>query len=308
MDIKSLRAMRAAELTKITAGFDKTANPEAKSYKDDRFWKPERDKAGNASATIRFLSRTEGDELPWVKVYSHGFQGPGGRWYIDNCATTLGQNCPVCEYNSKLYASSSDKNSPARKQASAQKRKLSYISNILVVSDPKHPENEGKVFLFKYGKKIFDRLMDKARPAFEDETPVNAFDYWEGANFKLRMKTVDRIPNYDSSVWDEVGAIADTDEEILEIVNQQYKLSEFVDPSQFKPYDQLKTKLDGVLNNVASPTATDIAEDDAPLPTAPARQVVSRPAPTPKATKRATVDLDDDDDAMSYFQQIADED
>jgi hypothetical protein len=310
MDIKSLRAMRNNDFSKITNEFEKTTNPEGekKSFADDRFWKPERDKAGNASATIRFLARTEGDELPWVKIFTHGFQGPGGRWYIENSLTTLGQADPVGELNQKLWNSTTDDNSPARKQARAQKRKLTYIANILVINDPKHPEFNGTVRLYKFGKKIFDMIMDKARPTFEDEQPVNVFDYWEGANFKLRMKTVDRYPNYDSSTWEEVSPVADSDEEILEIVKQQHKLSEFADPKNFKSYDELKTKLEQVLNGAsvgtnAAAIAAQRDEYDAPT----VRQAApTRPAPAPKS-KPAPGD-DEDDDVMSYFQSLADSD
>lgn len=307
MDLNKLRASRNSDFSKIANEFEKSANPESgqKSYEDTRFWKPERDKAGNATATIRFLARTEGDELPWVKLFSHGFKGPTGRWYIENSLTTIGQPDPVGELNSKLWNSTTDDQSPARKQARDQKRKLSYISNILVINDPKHPENNGKVFLFKFGKKIFDKIMDKARPTFEDQDPVNVFDYWEGANFKLRIKMVDRFPNYDASEFEAVAPLADTDEEILEVVNQQYKLSEFTDPKNFKSYDELKKKLETVLNGapVGGETANDIAT--AEYDTAPAPQPRAAAAPAPKSKPAAS---DDDDDMMSYFQSIADED
>lgn len=309
MDLKSLRAMRTSDFSKIAQEFEKTVNPEAskESYKDDRFWKLERDKAGNASATIRFLPRTEGDELPWVKIFSHGFQGPGGRWYIENSLTTIGQVDPVSELNTKLWNSTTDDNSPARKQARAQKRKLSYIANILVIYDPKHPENNGKVMLFKFGKKIFDMIMDKARPTFEDEKPVNVFDYWEGANFKVRMKTVDRFPNYDSSTWEDVSPVADSDEDILAIAKQQHKLSEFTDPKSFKSYDELKAKLEQVLNGAApAKTAAQLADED-DIPVAKPKAPPAKPAPAPAKSKAAKVD-DDDEDALSYFQSIADED
>lgn len=310
MDIKTLRASRNNDLSKITAEFEKSANPESgqKSYEDTRFWKPERDKAGNATATIRFLNRTEGDELPWVKVWSHGFKGPTGRWYIENSLTTLGQADPVSELNMKLWNATTDDKSPERKQARDQKRKLSYIANVLVINDPKHPENNGKVFLFKFGKKIFDKIMDKARPTFEDEQPVNVFDYWEGANFKLRMKMVDKFPNYDSSEFEPAAPVADTDEEILEVVKAQYKLVEFTDAKNFKTYDQLKTKLDQVLSGapVSESTASKLSDEDfdaAPrVKTVAAPQPASRPAPAPKAKS------EDDDFDLSYFQSIADED
>jgi len=242
MDIQTLRKMRNSDFGKIAGEFEKIANPQTqtKSYADDRFWKLEGDKAGNGTATLRFLPRVEGDELPWVRIFSHGFQGPTGKWYIENSLTTLGENDPVGELNTQLWNSGSDAN---KKIAQAQKRKLSFIANVLVVSDPKHPENEGKVFLFKFGKKIFDKIMDKARPTFEDEKPVNVFDFWEGANFKLRMRKKDGYTNYDESAFADPTAISNDDEAILKIANQQHKLAEFLDRKNFKSYDELKKKL-----------------------------------------------------------------
>jgi hypothetical protein len=306
MDLNSLRKMRNSDFSKIAQEFEKTVNPQqTQSYEDTRFWKPERDKSGNAQATIRFLPRTEGDELPWVKIFSHGFQGPGGKWYIENSLTTLGQNDPVGELNAKLWNSGSEAN---KDLARKQKRRLHYIANVLIVSDPKHPENEGQVKLFKFGKKIFDKIMDKARPTFEDEEPVNVFDYWEGANFKLRMKTVEGYPNYDQSTFAEPSAIADDDEEILAIAKQQHKLSEFLDAKNFKSYDELKKKLDMVLNgDFVGMTAEEIAEQEdrpvmeAPQPAAkPPVKVASKPAKEPSVT-------DDDDDVLSYFQSLTED-
>jgi len=306
MDLNTLRKMRNSDFSKIAQEFEKTVNPQqTQSYEDTRFWKPERDKSGNAQATIRFLPRTEGDELPWVKIFSHGFQGPGGKWYIENSLTTLGQNDPVGELNAKLWNSGSEAN---KDLARKQKRRLHYIANVLIVSDPKHPENEGQVKLFKFGKKIFDKIMDKARPTFEDEEPVNVFDYWEGANFKLRMKTVEGYPNYDQSTFAEPSAIADDDEEILDIAKQQHKLSEFLDAKNFKSYDELKKKLDMVLNgDFVGMTAEEIAEQEdrpvmeAPQPAAkPPVKVASKPAKEPSVT-------DDDDDVLSYFQSLTED-
>jgi hypothetical protein len=311
MDLKSLRASRNTDFSKMTAEFEKSSSPggDKKSYQDDRFWKPERDKAGNASATIRFLARTEGDELPWVKVFSHGFKGPTGRWYIEDSLTTIGQPDPVGELNMRLWNSTTDDQSPARKQARTQKRKLSYIANILVINDPKHPENNGKVFLFKFGKKIFDKIMDKARPTFEDEEPVNVFDYWEGANFKLRMKQVEGFPNYDSSEFESPSSISDDDEDILGVAKQQYVLAEFNDPKNFKSYDELKRKLDAVLSseNSYTPRAEAVEEDFTPAPKVKAAPAPgpSKAAPAPKA--KASAD-EDDEDMMSYFASIANDD
>jgi hypothetical protein len=301
MDIQTLRKMRNSDFGKIAGEFEKIANPQTqtKSYADDRFWKLEGDKAGNGTATLRFLPRVEGDELPWVRIFSHGFQGPTGKWYIENSLTTLGENDPVGELNTQLWNSGSDAN---KKIAQAQKRKLSFIANVMVVSDPKHPENEGKVFLFKFGKKIFDKIMDKARPTFEDEKPVNVFDFWEGANFKLRMRKKDGFTNYDESAFAEPSAISGDDEAILKIANSQHKLAEFLDRKNFKSYDELKKKLEEVLSgdSFASKSAAELSEEDRPVASAP--KIASKPAPSIASAS------DDDEDVMSYFEKIAKED
>jgi hypothetical protein len=301
MDINTLRKMRGQDFGKISTEFDKIANPQSdsKSYQDDRFWKLEADKAGNGTATIRFLPRADGDELPWVKIFSHGFQGPTGKWYIENSLTTIGENDPVGELNSRLWNTGADSD---KEIARKQKRKLSYIANVLIVSDPKHPENEGQVKLFKFGKKIFDKIMDKARPTFEDETPVNVFDFWEGAEFKLRMRKVDGYPNYDQSAFMEPSEIADSEEEILAIANKQHKLSEFLDRKNFKTYEELSRKLASVLNTEAAApvTAATLQEDDDYTP--PQRTVVKDTVSTVKISKSSD---SEDDDAMSYFKKIA---
>ena len=307
MDLNSLRASRNQDFGKIASAFDKISNPQSdsKSYEDDRFWKLEADKAGNGTAVIRFLPRVEGDELPWVKIFSHGFKGPTGKWYIENSLTTLGQNDPVGELNTTLWNSGSDAN---KEIARTQKRRLHFVSNVLIVSDPKHPENEGKVMLFKFGKKIFDKIMNKAKPTFEDEKPVNVFDLWEGANFKLRMRKVEGYPNYDESTFSDPAPVKPTDEEILKVVNAQYKLSEFVDPKNFKSYEELKAKLDSVLSGAASygTTASDLANE--PLPVAEAKTFTSAPPPSFTAAPAAKApEINDDDDVMSFFQKIADE-
>jgi hypothetical protein len=298
MDINTLRKMRNQDFGKISSEFNKIANPQSdsKSYQDDRFWKLEADKAGNGTATLRFLPRAEGDELPWVKIFSHGFQGPTGKWYIENSLTTIGENDPVGELNSRLWNTGSDAD---KEVARKQKRKLAYYANVLVVSDPKHPENEGKVMLFKFGKKIFDKIMDKARPTFEDETPVNVFDLWEGADFKLRMRKVDGYPNYDQSAFQEPSAISEDEDQILAIVNSQHKLGEFLDKKNFKTYEELSRKLVSVLNSESAPTqsAASLASDDdgyvPPVSTA------------KKAPVKISASTDNDDEAMSYFKKIA---
>jgi hypothetical protein len=301
MDIQSLRKMRNSDFGAISSAFEKVANPqsEQKSFTDDRFWRLEGDKAGNGTATIRFLPRVEGDELPWVRIFSHGFQGPTGKWYIENSLTTLGENDPVGELNTQLWNSGSEAN---KEIARKQKRRLSFTANILIVSDPKHPENEGKVFLWKFGKKIFDKIMDKARPTFEDEKPVNVFDFWEGANFKLRMRKKDGYANYDESAFMEPAPVG-SDDDIVKYASAQHKLSEFTDRKNFKSYDELKKKLNEVLSgdSFASKSAAQIAEDE-DRPVAQAPKIASKPAPAPKAME------EDDDDVMSYFEKIAKED
>jgi hypothetical protein len=302
MDISALRKSRQNDFTKILGEFDKIAKPSeggSKSYEDDRFWKLTPDKAGNATATIRFLPRVEGDEFPWVRVFNHSFQGPTGKWYIENSLTTLGENDPVGELNSRLWNSGSEAN---KEIARKQKRKLTYIANVYIINDPAKPENNGQVKLFKFGKKIFDKIMDKANPTFEDEKPVLVFDLWEGADFKLRMRKVDGYSNYDQSQFMDQTEIAPTDEEKLAIVEKQYKLSEFLDRKNFKSYDELKKKLEMVLSGDSAPTksAAQMAEED-DRPEAPAPKMVSKPAPQPARS----VSTDDEDDDLSYFQKLA---
>ena len=304
MDINTLRKSRNQDFSKILGEFDKIAKPNeggGKSYEDDRFWKLTADKAGNATATIRFLPRVEGDEFPWARVFNHSFQGPTGKWYIENSLTTLGENDPVGELNSRLWNSGSEAN---KEIARKQKRKLTYIANIYIINDPAKPENNGTVKLFKFGKKIFDKIMDKANPTFEDEKPVLVFDLWEGADFKLRMRKVDGYSNYDQSQFMEQSEIAPTDEEKLEIVSKQYKLSEFLDKKNFKSYDELKKKLEMVLSGESAPTksAAQMAEEeDRPVAAVPER--TSKPAFTPRAVATTA----DEDDDLSYFQKLANE-
>ena len=295
MDIEKLRSMRNTDFGQISKAFDKITNPssETKSYVDERFWKLQPDKAGNATAVIRFLPRVEGDELPWVRVFKHSFQGPTGRWYIENSLTTFGDKDPVSEMNNRLWNSGSE---ASKDLARKQKRRLTYTTNILVISDPKNPENEGKVFLFQFGKKIFDKIMDKARPTFEDEKPVNVFDLWEGADFKLRMRKVDGYANYDQSQFSEPSQLFEGDEQkLLDVVGQQHKLSEFLDKDKyFKTYEDLSRKLVDVLGEgEPMPTASDIAEQK---------------VPTPAAAPAAASSSGDDDGMLSYFQKIAEED
>jgi len=298
MSISALRNQNS--LDKLLKQVQKDESPvqEKKSYVDERLWKPNVDKAGNGYAVIRFLPAPQGEDLPWVRVWNHAFQGPTGQWYIENSLTTLNQKDPVSEYNTQLWNSGIESD---KEIARKQKRKLQYYSNIYVVSDPSAPENEGKVFLYKYGKKIFDKLMEAMQPAFEDETAINPFDFWEGANFKLKIRKVDGYWNYDKSEFESASALNDDDAALEGIYNKQHSLNEFVAPSNFKSYDELKARLDAVLTGsvTTGKTAAQMVEEDTTDFTP---QFKSEPTPEP-----ASVSADDDDDAMSYFEKLANE-
>lgn len=305
IDISTLRNSRVSNLANMIA-----ENNTQTDYTDNRYWKITRDKSGNGSAIIRFLpnipnsavslpNNMQPTNLPFVKIFSHAFKGPTGKWYIENCLSTIGMDDPVNQYNSVLWASSDDDKSPAKKQVREQKRKLNYISNILVVNDPADSENNGKVFLFKYGKKIFDKIMDKVSPPFADQTAVNVFDLWEGANFKLRIRQADGFPNYDLSEFETSSAVASSDEAILKIANACYDLNELLQMSNFKPYDQLKTKLDMTLGKVNTMKEVSSA---VPKSAGPAMEYKSK-------LKSVEPEVpESDEDMMQYFQSIADQD
>jgi|TARA_Y100000294_G_scaffold38066_1_gene33735 hypothetical protein len=282
----------------LTKQLEKTIDqPDKKNkYQDDRLWKPELDKSGNGFAIIRFLPAIEGEDMPWQRVWHHAFQGPGGQWYIENSLTTLNKKDPVSVENTRLWNTGveSDKDI-ARKR----KRKLQYYSNILVVSDPKHPENDGKIFLYKFGKKIFDKITEAMNPAFEDEKATNPFDFWEGANFKLKIRKVDGFWNYDKSEFEQISKIKTTDDEIDKIWKSQYALKPFVDPTSFKPYDELKEKLNRVLTGTRSTESV----EDIDLPP------VSNDVPT--SSNRTSVEKEEKSngsDDLSYFSKLAEDD
>ena len=271
---------------------------EKKSYKDERLWKPELDKTGNGYAVLRFLPAVEGENMPWAKLWNHAFQGPTGQWYIENSLTTLNNNDPVSEMNSAYWNSGLESD---KEIARRQKRKLQYYSNIYVVSDSRHPEHEGKVFLFRYGKKIFDKLMEAMQPAFEDETPVNPFDFWQGANFKLKIRKVDGYWNYDKSEFEAPSALFDNDDAIEEVWNKQYALNEFTAPTNFKSYDELKTRLSMVLAGTTTVgNVTTLMEDEPVLSTL---TVDTKEEPAPAVSVN-----DDTEDTMDYFQKLAEDD
>ena len=269
---------------------------------DERFWKPEVDAAGNGYAVIRFLPAIEGETVPWAKLYSHAFQGTGG-WYIENSLTTLGESDPVGEINRNLWNSGSDED---KETCRKQKRKLSYYSNIYVVKDPKNPSNEGRVFLYKYGKKIHDKILAAMQPEFQDETPVNVFDLWEGANFKLKIKKVAGYWNYDSSEFDNVSALSADDTALEKVWKSEYSLASFLAADNFKTYEQLQARLNLVLGVTSRPSYSEEEEDFEPVAQEPASSFRSRVVATPVPVKEASVV--DDDDALSYFARLAEED
>jgi gp32 DNA binding protein like len=299
ISLADLKKSRSLDFGNITKALSKTTEGGYTKEEDDYF-KLTRDKAGNGSAVIRFLPAAPGDELPWVQIYSHAFQGPTGRWYIENCLSTIGQDDPVNVYNKSLWATEIEAN---KKQAQAQKRKLQYIANVLVISDPGNRENEGKVMKYKFGKKIFEMIMMKVQPTFPDEAPVNVFDLWEGANFKLRIRQYEGYGNYDQSSFANPSPVAETDEEILEIVNAQAPLRDLIAPKNFKSYEELEKRLKGVLT--AGPAPKDDAKDDAPVK-AP-REEKATPAKAPKAKAAPAESSGDagDDDLEDYFKNLA---
>ena len=274
------------------------APQEKKSYVDERLWKPQMDKTGNGYAVLRFLPAVEGEDLPWAKVWNHAFQGPTGQWYIENSLTTIGQNDPVSEMNSAYWNSGVESD---KEIARKQKRKLQYFANILVIKDSANPQNEGKVMLYRFGKKIFDKCMEAMQPAFEDENPVNPFDFWEGADFKLKIRKVDGYWNYDKSEFDAPSPIFKNDDEIEAVWKKQYPLVEFSAESNFKSYDELKKRLDTVLAGTTTVGNVTTLMEDEPIVSTPTVDTKEEPAPTPTVTE------DDEDDTMSYFEKLAEE-
>ena len=267
---------------------------------DDRLWKLDVDKSGNGYAVIRFLPAPDGEDLPFVKLYSHAFQGPGG-WYIENSLTTLGQKDPVSEYNTQLWNNGTDS---GKETARKQKRKLTYTSNIYVVKDPANPENEGKVFLFKYGKKIFDKLTAAMQPEFEDEEAIDPFDFWQGANFKLKAKNVAGYRNYDSSEFAAQSPLLDDDDALEALWKKELSLAEIVATDQFKTYEDLKRRLDYVLGNTAPRQDVEVEDEVEIIERERAEQEVTAAA---NSTSRSVTADADEDDALSYFAKLAEE-
>lgn len=295
-----------SDLRKARGGFEslqkeveKLSTAGAGRKEDGRFWQPVTDKAGNGFAVIRFLPPPQGEDLPWAQIWNHGFQGPTGKWYIENSLTTIGQQDPVSELNSRLWNSGVESDKDI---ARAQKRKLTYISNVLIVKDPAHPELEGTVVLYKFGKKIFDKIKDVMKPEFEDEKAINPFDLWEGANFKIKIRQVEGYRNYDKSEFESATAVADNDEAIEAIWKKEFSLKEFVAPDQFKSYEALKKHLDYVLNSAGLQAQR--AEEADLVETKP--KVIEETKP--KASIEDEAGPSDADESLSYFAKLANAD
>ena len=289
---------KSSSLDKLTKAIEETQKPKY-AKDDDRFWQPEVDKAGNGYAVVRLLDAPaiDGEDgLPWVQVFNHGFQGPGG-WYIENCPTTTGGKCPACEHNNKLWNSGIEANKDIVRK---QKRRLTYVANILIVSDKNRPELEGQVKLWKFGKKIFDKIQEKLSPEFEDETAMNPFDFWKGANLKIKIRNVENFRNYDKSEFEDSSAIANTDEEIERIWKSAHSLKQFVAGDQFKSYDELTERLNRVLGagGAAAARAPRIDDDVAPWD--------EPKVAAPRATAEST-SLGDDEDDLAFFDKLAQE-
>jgi len=300
INFEALKQNRKSNFDKLTSELNKlnSSVPQEGSANDDRFWKPDVDKAGNGYAIIRFLPAPAGEDMPFVRIWDHGFQGPGG-WYIEKSLTTFNKPDPVSEHNTKLWNSGIESNKDLVRK---QKRRLSYYSNILVINDPTRPENNGKVFLFKYGKKIFDKLNEAMHPQFADEKAVNPFDFWDGANFKLKIRQLEGYRNYDKSEFEAPSPVANDDDEIKAIWQKQHSLQELLDLKHFKSYEELKVRLEkalGTAGDSAQNIPSAIDEDEAfPTP--------YKAAPAPSIAKQESAPWDEDDDEdLSFFKKLA---
>ena len=292
----------SGSVAKLTKELEKLSGKGGGNGPDDRLWKPEVDKAGNGYAVIRFLPAPTGEDLPWAQVWSHAFQGTGG-WYIENSLTTLGQNDPVGELNRVLWNSGIDSDKDVARK---QKRKLSYFSNILVIKDPLHPENEGRVFLYKYGKKIHDILVEAMKPQFEDEQPINPFDFWKGADFKLKIVKQDGYWNYDRSEFAAPTTLGDYDDAKLEeIYNQEYSLAEFTSPKNFKSYEDLEKRLNLVLGKGAARVETRVEQEELEIPVTVAEETTTPTSGFGNSVQSLKTDEDPD---LACFSKLAEED
>jgi len=320
MNIQELRKKSQSNFDRLLKQVDKLNNPTYEKEEIDNYWKPTPDKSGNALAVIRFLPEppVDGtDGLPWCQYWDHGFQNKTtGKWYIEKSRTTLGEKDPVSELNTQLWNSTQDDNSPERKQARDQKRRLHFVSNIYVVSDPKNPENEGKVFLYKYGKKIYDKIMKMWKPDLESEKAINPFDIFFGANFKLKVTRQNvnmggrnvSFPNYDESVFLTPGPLSEDDKEIEKVLNSEYSLLEIVNPKHFKSYDELKARLDEVLGYTGTqPVNTITLTETKATSYSPAAQEDDVPFKNSKPVAKAPVVEDEEDEDLAMFRKLAED-
>ena len=295
MSFAKLKSNRT-DISKLVSAAEATGGGKKQSYADDRFWTPTKDKAGNGYAVIRFLPAPEGEDLPWVRYWDHGFKGPTGLWYIENSLTSIGQQDPVSESNSVLWNTGRDEDKAIARD---RKRRLHHVSNVLIISDPAHPENEGKVMLYKFGKKIFDKIMDVMQPQFADEDPVNPYDFWEGADFKIKIRKVEGWVNYDKSEFASPSALYSGEEDRLEeIYNKLYSLKDFVDPKNYKSYDELKAKFNRVVGADAGVSM------EMPMASMP---VVEQSPFSASAESSPMVEdsSSSEDDTLSYFAKLA---
>ena len=295
------------DLSKLVEAASSGPAGETRQSEDDRFWQPIRDKAGNGYAVIRFLPGDAEAPTPWVRYWDHFFKGPTGQWYVEKSLTSIGQADPLSESNSKLW--NEDGSEEAKRIVRERKRNLRYISNVLIISDPSAPENEGQVKLYRFGKKIFDKIMDSMQPQFPDEAPVNPFDMWNGADFTIKIRKVEGYPNYDASSFKSSSAIPGSDDELETIYNKQIDLSEWTNPENFKSYEELKARLATVLGERAPRTvrqevsldnndqAHELAVRDNP-------PVASAPEPVISTAESSM----DEDDTMKYFAKLAQDD
>lgn len=302
MSFELLKQNRSAAIDKLVNAAEKVSGA-TKSYGDDRLWAPVVDKAGNGYAILRFLPAKEGEDLPWVRFWDHGFKGPTGRWYIENSLTSIGAPDPVSEANSLLWNSGVESD---KEIARDRKRRLHYIVNALVVSDPANPQNEGKVVLYKFGKKIFDKIMDVMQPQFQDEQPINPFDFWTGCNFKLKIRNVEGYRNYDKSEFDKPSELFDGDEARLEeTYGQLYSLADFIDPSKYKSYADLKRKLIEVIGAEAAGATVDVKPVYENTHASTSRAAEAPENDTVESTYNAPVEDEEEDDSLSYFAKLA---
>lgn len=305
VDFQTLKKNRSKSLDKLNEQLTKIGSKSYSDPNEGKYWKPTRDSAGNGFAIIRFLDAPQGEDMPFVRIWDHGFQGPGG-WYIENSLTTLGKDDPVSEYNSKLWNSGTESD---KEQARKQKRRLHYIANVYVLKDSGNPDNEGKVFLFKFGKKIWDKLNDLMNPSFEDEKPVNPFDLWEGANFRLKIRQFEGYANYDKSEFDTPGPLFDNDEKMEAVWKQSHSLQDVIDPKNFKTYDELKSKMFRVLGISGSDaslrgSASSSAEEEYDELDMSALSSSKKEASAPVMKEAESKIVEDEDDDLEFFRNL----